>query len=73
MDAAAIVKALGGATKLALRLGCRRSAVSNWPRDGVPARFWNVIVELARVDGVGGVTLDTVSKRPSRCPESEAA
>jgi predicted RNA polymerase sigma factor len=66
MDTAAIIKALGGATKLALRLGCGRSAVSNWPRDGIPAKFWNAVVDVARADGVDGITLDSVSRRPER-------
>jgi hypothetical protein len=64
MNVLQIIKELGGTTKVAGRLGCKRSAVSNWPAAGIPARFWHAVVELGRQDGIEGITLDAVMRRP---------
>jgi hypothetical protein len=68
MDAREIIKQLGGPTKVALRLGCKRSAVSNWPAAGIPSKFWDAVVELGRQDQLDGVTKAAVRWRPATDP-----
>lgn len=50
MDAAEIIKRLGGATQAAARLGLKRTTVQMWlGRDEIPPRH---VPEVARVLGV---------------------
>jgi len=54
-----LIQALGGVTKVALALGLRKTAVSNWTmpeRDGIPHRYHHQIVELAAQQNIEGVT-----------------
>lgn len=48
----ALVKALGGATAVAVQLGSSRSAVTNWYTSGIPAKFWLPLSELATARGL---------------------
>lgn len=48
MTAAEIIRALGGPTFLATKIEAKRSAISNWPRDGIPAKFWMPLARIAR-------------------------
>ena len=47
-EVAALIKRFGGAAILAGLLGSSRTAVSNWSRDGIPAKHWHALVELSR-------------------------
>ena len=70
MDASDIIRAFGGATKVADITGSTRTAVCNWRRDGIPAKFWLTLIMAAQRVGVDGVTPDTVSWRPVRMKET---
>jgi hypothetical protein len=47
MTAAEIIRALGGATELSMAIGASRSAISNWGRYGLPARYWPALARVA--------------------------
>lgn len=47
LSAVAILKSLGGTTVVARAISIRRSAVSNWPRAGIPAKYWPAMARLA--------------------------
>lgn len=47
-----IIRALGGATKLAERLGVERSRVSNWLSRGISEGYRGHVWQLAKTDGV---------------------
>lgn len=47
MQAVEIIRALGGATRLAKRLEVKRSAISMWPRSGIPPRHWLPLARIA--------------------------
>lgn len=49
-DATSIIRLLGGPTKLASLIGAKRSAISNWPRSGIPAAYWPAIARVAAQD-----------------------
>lgn len=51
-----VIGALGGPSALGTRLGLVRSAVSQWARFGIPYNWHQPIVELARSDGIAGIT-----------------
>lgn len=74
MDATSIIRALGGATKLAPQLGAKRSAVSNWPRIGIPARYWPAIARLAAArDETRHITIEAIEAAQSRQQPGKAA
>ena len=66
MDAPEIIRAFGGASKVAEITGSTRTAVCNWRRDGIPAKFWLTLIRAADDAGIKGVTAETVSWRPAR-------
>jgi hypothetical protein len=49
LSAADIVKLLGGPTTLARHseIAAQRSAIANWPKEGIPARHWPAIARIA--------------------------
>lgn len=49
LTAAQIIKSLGGPTALSRRpeLDVQRSAIANWPREGIPAKYWPSLARLA--------------------------
>jgi hypothetical protein len=50
LSAGEIVRLLGGATALSRNSAlAARSAISNWPREGIPARFWLPLARIAAV------------------------
>lgn len=75
MDATSIILALGGASKLAPQIGAKRSAVSNWPKNGIPARYWPVIARLAGSDrATKHITIEVIeAAHQSRLTQIEAA
>jgi len=71
--AGCLIQDFGGAAKLADALGSKRTAVSNWPRDGVPAKFWHVLVAMAAEAEMDGVTFDTLAaSRQALVPSRDA-
>lgn len=71
MNASEIIRAFGGAVKVAALTGSSRTAVSNWRSAGIPAKHWITLIDAAADAGIKGVTRETVSARPA--PASEAA
>jgi hypothetical protein len=65
MDASQIIKLLGGPTKVAAITGARRSAVSNWNRAGIPARYWMPVLDAAKEKDLREVDVRAVQWRPA--------
>jgi hypothetical protein len=72
MDAARVIEEFGGPAAVAARFGAGRTAVYNWRREGIPARYWLAFVEAARQDGKAHITADAIQWRPAP-RNSEAA
>lgn len=70
MDASEIIRAFGGASKVAEVTGSTRTAVCNWRREGIPAKFWLTLIVAAEKAGIKGVNAETVSWRPARTSEA---
>lgn len=77
LTAIEILYALGGVTRVSRALGVGRSAVSSWPRDGIPARHWPAVLRLANaIGGLDHITLESLEQhtyrskgaRPRRAP-----
>jgi hypothetical protein len=51
-----IIAAFGGTCALSARIGVVKSAISNWLRIGIPYSRHQAIVDLARADGIPGIT-----------------
>jgi hypothetical protein len=49
LSASQIVKAFGGPTVLSRHpaLAAQRSAIANWPKDGIPSRHWPALARIA--------------------------
>jgi DNA-binding transcriptional regulator YdaS (Cro superfamily) len=56
MSPAEIITALGGKHALAALTGASPNAVTQWRRIGVPAKYWDVLVDHAAAKGVAGIT-----------------
>ena len=66
MRGSEIIDALGGTAKVAALTGSRPGAVRNWRRDGIPAKFWLRLLDVAREREVKCVTPEAIQWRPSR-------
>lgn len=66
MNASQIIDAFGGIGPVADVTGASRSAVSNWRRDGIPARYWFALLDVARRKRMKGVTRVSIAWRPGR-------
>lgn len=74
MTAADIIRALGGATFLATKIEAKRSAISNWPRDGIPGKYWPPLARLAAAaPETAGITLEVLEKHATDSAKAEAA
>ena len=63
MLASDILHLLGGQTAVARKLGAGRSAVSNWPKDGIPAKYWPALARLAAEnEGTSGITIEVLER-----------
>lgn len=67
MDAAQVIAAFGGPVAVARRFGAPRTAVYNWRRDGIPARYWIEFQQAAEADGKD-IPLDAIRWRPAVPP-----
>lgn len=61
MDHTEIIDRLGGIPVLAVALNKHRSRISDWRRNGVPPAAWAALVEVARQQGVNGVTFEVLA------------
>ena len=66
MDASQIIDEFGGPVAVAKRLGAGRTAVYNWRRDGIPAKFWLPLLDAAKAEGKGHITPEALAWRPRR-------
>lgn len=64
MNASQIIDALGGVPKVAELTLRSRSAVRNWRKHGIPAKFWMPLLDYARHKRIVGVTRQTITWRP---------
>lgn len=60
MTAADIIAAFGGRREMAAITGADPSAVTQWRRIGVPARYWPELVEQGAARGIEGITFDVL-------------
>jgi hypothetical protein len=71
-DVAALVELLGGIERAITLLGVSRTLLFLWEQEGVPAKRWQQVTELLRLDGHTGVTIETISKiKPTRVRPSK--
>lgn len=73
-----IIDACGGKEALKVRFGASRTAIYNWRHDGIPARFWPDVVQMADEAGKLSVTFEALratsrSGRSAPPAPSEAA
>lgn len=61
MDHAEIIRKLGGYREVAENLGFDRSTVFKWSRDGIPPLRWQLIVDIAKEQGVKGVNMNALA------------
>lgn len=76
LSADQIIKALGGATKLARHsdLMIRRSATANWPTDGIPAKYWPTLARIAASrPETALITLPTLERHTFTSSKRQAA
>lgn len=68
--AADLIRALGGATALASKLGVTVQAVSNMKARGYfPSRYWLTLMHDASAMHVSGVSVEWLSALSGICPE----
>lgn len=65
-----IIAAFGGRQAIAALTGAEPANISMWRRNGVPAKFWPVLVEHAAAHDIPGITFDAL--RASK-PQAAAA
>ena len=65
MDAADVIAKMGGPVAVSRRFGAPRTAVYNWRRDGIPARYWIEFQEAVKADGLD-IPLDAIRWRPRK-------
>jgi hypothetical protein len=66
MTVTEIIAALGGARAVAERFGLARSSVYDWQRNGIPARFWLAVLDIAEAEHIAGITRAAVEGRPAK-------
>ena len=71
-NVAALVDLLGGTERAITLLGISRALLFLWEHEGVPAKRWQQVTELLRINGHVGVTIETISKiRPTRSKQAK--
>ena len=67
MTGAEIIEAFGGRQSMATLTGADPTAVTMWRRNGIPAKYWHVLVDHARQLRLPGVTFATLrDTKPQR-------
>jgi hypothetical protein len=65
-----IFDAFGGIASLMAITGARRNAINNWRYDGVPYRYFRVLLREAERAGIRGISLETLeASRPAKTTE----
>jgi hypothetical protein len=60
-----IIEAFGGRQAIATLTGAEPDAVTQWRRNGIPAKYWHVLVAHAHTAGVPGITFEALrASRP---------
>ena len=66
-----VFEAFGGVSRLVEITGARRNAVNNWRYDGVPYRYFRVLLREAERAGIRGISLETLeASRPAKTTEA---
>jgi len=76
LSAADIVKLLGGATTLARHseLAVQRSAIANWPKEGIPAKHWPALARIAAAEpSTRHITIELLERHTHPSPERAIA
>lgn len=60
MTAPEIIHAFGGRQAIASLTGADPHAVTQWRRNGIPAKYWHVLVEHAGEHGLAGISFDVL-------------
>ena len=60
IDIPALLASLGGPRVVAARVVLTRNALYRWTENGVPARYWLDLVEMAAEAGVAGVSTEAL-------------
>lgn len=63
-----IIEAFGGRRSMAALTGADPSAVTQWRRNGIPAKYWHVLVDHARRHRIAGITYDSLKATKPGCP-----
>lgn len=66
MDHGKIIVSLGDYREVAADLDLHPTTVYKWWRDGIPARRWQTIVDLAQKKGKSKITLNSLSRGATR-------
>jgi len=67
MTGAEIIEAFGGRQAIAVLTGADPAAVTQWRRNGIPAKYWHVLVDHARRLRLPGVTFEVLRQtKPGR-------
>lgn len=60
MNVTQVIEALGGYKRTCTLLGISRSLLVAWEREGIPARRWHQIAEVAALSDIPGITVETL-------------
>jgi len=77
LSAEEIIKVFGGPTVLSRHpaLAAQRSAIANWPKDGIPARHWPALARIAASSSnTSHITIEELERHthPAREPADAA-
>jgi hypothetical protein len=66
------IRAAGGRTHVARTFGLAPDTVKDWPKRGIPARYWHHIVQMA-ADRLPGLSIEKLeqAKSPSAAEAAE--
>lgn len=70
---AALIRRLGGKTRLCGALGLDRDTVTKWHTRGIPSRYWHRIIDLAQAAGLHDVTGERLEATKPATRSQEAA
>ena len=61
-----ILDKFGGVAGTAALCNCKKNAVYNWRRAGIPAKFWHVLAHAAAEKKIDGLTIAVISQARSQ-------
>jgi len=71
MDHCQVINALGGYRVLSRTLQVDAAAVWRWQKRGIPSTRWLRLVEIAKEQGVAGVTLEILARGQPASPAAQ--